>query len=52
MRKIVRVIRLFNLYGHTGGSFAGNVYDPRGCAPSVSTCEGGNREPLVIVKNE
>lgn len=43
-----RVIRLFNIYGFTGGSFAGNVYDTNGIAPSINTCEGGNRQPLIV----
>lgn len=34
-------IRLFNIYGFTGGSFAGNVYDPTGIAPSLNTMGGG-----------
>lgn len=41
-------IRLFNIYGFTGGSFAGNVYDPTGIAPSLNTMGGGNREPIII----
>lgn len=42
------VIRLGSLFGHTGGSFAGLVYDPRGLAPTVNTAEGGLRMPLII----
>lgn len=34
------VIRLGSLFGHTGGSFAGLVYDPRGLAPTVNTAGG------------
>lgn len=44
--------RLFNIYGFTGGSFAGNVYDVEGIAPSLNTCGGGNREPLIVVYEE
>lgn len=44
-----KVKKIFNIYGFTGGSFAGNVYDTDGIAPSINTCEGGNREPLILV---
>lgn len=44
-----RVIRLFNIYGRTNGSsFAGNVYDTGGVSPTLNTCEGGNRQPLIV----
>ena len=32
--------KLFNIYGATGGNFAGNVYDKEYIAPSLSTCGG------------
>ena len=47
----IRCNRLFNIYGQTGGSFAGNVYDPFGVCPAINTMGGGNREPLIIVAN-
>ena len=34
-------IRLGNIYGATGGNFAGNVYDKNGIAPTINTCGGG-----------
>lgn len=40
--------KLFNIYGATGGNFAGNVYDKEYIAPSLSTCGGGNQQPLII----
>lgn len=43
------VNRLFNIYGFTGGSFAGNVYDVQGIAPTINTMGGGNREPMITV---
>lgn len=46
------MIRLFNIYGFTGGSYAGNVYDLRGISPSINTCGGGNREPMIITDME
>lgn len=40
--------RLFNIYGFTGGSFAGNVYGTDGVSPTINTMGGGNREPLIV----
>lgn len=45
----VRVKILGNIYGRgKGTSFAGNVYDTDGLAPTLNTMGGGNREPLII----
>ena len=41
-------IRIGNIYGATGGNFAGNVYDKKGIAPTINTCGGGGREPMII----
>lgn len=43
-------IRIGNIYGATGGNFAGNVYDKNGIAPTINTCGGGSREPMIIEK--
>ena len=49
MNKEKRPIRLFNIYGENRGtSFAGNVWDAEGLAPTISTMGGGNREPLIM----
>ena len=32
--------KLFNIYGATGGNFAGNVYDSEYIAPALSTMGG------------
>ena len=45
------VIKLGNIYGFTGGNFAGNVYSTKGIAPALKTMQGGNRQPLIIVKD-
>ena len=45
---IIKCNRLFNIYGATGGSFAGNVYNPIGIAPALNTMGGGMREPLIV----
>lgn len=42
--------KIGNLYGATGGNFAGNVYDDTGLAPSISTCGGGNQQPMIPSK--
>lgn len=35
-----KTIRLGNLYGFTGGSFAGMIYSPLGLCPTIN-CMGG-----------
>lgn len=44
----IRPIRLFNIYGFTGMSYAGNVWDKNGLSPTLNTMSGGNRQPLII----
>ena len=46
------VIKLGNIYGFTGGNFAGNVYSTKGIAPALKTMQGGNRQPLIIEKKK
>lgn len=48
MNENVKVIRLLNLYGHTGQGFAGDVYDPRGLCPTIVSNGGGNSQPMII----
>lgn len=45
-----REIRLGNIYGFTGGNYAGNVYDKRGLCPAMNAMGGGNRQPMIVVK--
>lgn len=43
--------RLFNIYGdHVGTGHAGNVWDTEQLAPTIDTCGGGNRMPLILDK--
>lgn len=35
------VNKLGNIFGHTGGNFAGNVYDKEGLAPTIQAHVGG-----------
>lgn len=44
--------RIGNLFGATGGNYAGNVYDPNYIAPAINTCQGGYREPIIIEEYE
>ena len=44
-----KIERLFNIYGFSGGSFAGNVYGINGVAPTINCAGGGNRMPLILI---
>ena len=40
--------RLFNIYGENKGTgFAENVWDKDYISPTITTCQGGNRQPMV-----
>ena len=46
---ILEVTRLGNIYGKDRGTgFAGNVWDTEGLCPTITTMQGGNREPMII----
>ena len=40
--------RIGNIFGATGGNYAGNVYDKDYIAPALNTCQGGYREPMIL----
>lgn len=43
-------IYLGNIHGeHIHDGYGGAVFDIRGLAPALTTCQGGGREPHVIV---
>lgn len=44
----MKIKRIGNLFGATGGSFAGNIYDPEGLCPTINTAGGGMREPMIL----
>ena len=45
----MEVRRLGNLYGEDKGTgYAGNVWDNNCIAPTLTTMQGGNREPMII----
>lgn len=40
--------RLFNIYGEDKGTgFAGNVWNKEYISPTITTCQGGNRQPMI-----
>lgn len=42
-------IRIGNIYGPSRGTgFAGNIWDDIGLSPTITTCGGGNREPMIM----
>lgn len=45
--------RIGNIYGEDRGSgFAGNVWDTGSLAPTITTCQGGGREPMILLEYE
>lgn len=48
LKEYMKLMRIGNLFGATGGSFAGNIYDPDGLCPTINTAGGGYREPMII----
>lgn len=51
VNKSIEPIRLGNIYGeHIGTGYAGNVWDKDSICPTLMTMQGGNRQPMVVVK--
>ena len=47
--QVSEVKRLGNLYGENRGTgFAGNVWDKNNLCPTITTMQGGGREPMII----
>ena len=47
-----KCVRIGNIYGEDKGTgYAGNVWDDNGLAPTINTMNGGNRQPMIPVKN-
>ena len=38
-----------NLYPNSGNPQAGRVYKPEGISPALDTCQGGNRQPKIVI---
>jgi len=39
--------RIGNIFGFTGGNYAGNVYDQNYIAPTLNVMQGGYRQPMI-----
>ena len=49
MNAMIRPIRICNIYGPDRGTgFAGNVWHKDAISPTITTCGGGNREPMIM----
>ena len=44
----MEVKKLGNIYGFTGGDYAGNTYDTSGLCPAFNAMNGGNRQPMIV----
>lgn len=44
----MKVKKLGNIYGFTGGNYDGAVYDDKGISPSIMGMSGGNRQPMIV----
>lgn len=48
---VIEPVRLGNIYGENCGTgFAGNVWDKEAISPTLMTMQGGNRQPMIVVK--
>ena len=48
LKETNREKKIGNIFGATGGNYAGNVYDQNYLAPALNTAQGGYREPIII----
>lgn len=49
-KRVIEVNRLGNIYGEDKGTgYAGNVWDKESLCPTLTTMQGGNREPMIVV---
>lgn len=44
--------KLFNIYGHTGGNYAGNFYGIYCIVPTINCMGGGNRMSLILKEED
>lgn len=40
--------KLGNIFGFTGGNYAGNVYDQNYMCPTLNTMQGGYKQPMIV----
>lgn len=49
MNAEITPIRIGNIYSpNRGTGFAGNIWDKDFICPTITTCGGGNREPMIM----
>lgn len=49
---MITIKRIGNIYGFTGGSFAGSIFGTDGLSPALKPFGGGQREPLILLYEE
>ena len=48
-KRVIEIKRLGNIYGEDKGTgYAGNVWDKNQLCPTITTMQGGNREPMIV----
>lgn len=40
--------KIGNIFGFTGGNYAGNVYDKDHLSPTLNTMQGGCKQPMIV----
>ena len=49
--KELKVVRLGNIYNpKLGTGYAGNVWDKDNLCPTITTLQGGGRQPMIVVR--
>ena len=48
MNDDAKVRILYNKYGYYRGGMAGSIFDTNGIAPTITTMEGGARQPMIF----
>ena len=43
--------KIGNIFGFTGGNYAGNVYDKDHLSPTLNTMQGGCKQPMIVEAN-
>lgn len=43
--------KIGNIFGFTGGNYAGNVYDKDHLSPTIKTMQGGSNQPMIVETN-
>lgn len=43
--------KIGNIFGFSGGNYAGNVYDKNYLSPTLNTMQGGCKQPMIVEAN-